>query len=77
VYDQQWSTTETGSTLVSEKVVEDCRDLNVDQMYAVMYGAISRLIEEKEVLQGEVTALTAQQASLLAWAQSQGFTGAQ
>ena len=85
VYDQQWSTTETGDkTLVSEKVLEDCRDLNVDQMYAVMYGAISQLIEEKEVLQtqvntlqGEVAALTAQQASLLAWAQSQGFTGAQ
>jgi hypothetical protein len=77
VYDQQWSTTETGSTLVSEKVLEDCRDLNVDQMYAVMYGAISRLIEEKESLQGEVAALTAQQASLLAWAQSQGFTGSQ
>jgi hypothetical protein len=76
VYDQQWSTTETGGkTLVSEKVLEDCRDLNVDQMYAVMYGAISRLIEEKEVLQGEVSTLTAQQASLLAWAQSQGFTG--
>ena len=78
VYDQQWSTTGTGERqLVSEKVLEDCRDLNVDQMYAVMYGAISRLIEEKELLQGEVAALTAQQASLLAWAQSQGFTGSQ
>ena len=78
VYDQQWSTTATGERqLVSEKVLEDCRDLNVDQMYAVMYGAISRLIEEKELLQGEVAALTAKQASLLAWAQSQGFTGSQ
>jgi hypothetical protein len=77
VYDQQWSTTETGSTLVSEKVLEDCRDLNVDQMYAVMYGAISRLIEEKEAMREELAALTAQQASLLAWAQSQGFTGSQ
>jgi hypothetical protein len=77
VYDQQWSTTETGSTLVSEKVVEDCRDLNVDQMYAVMYGAISRLIEEKEVMATKITTLEAQQASLLAWAQSQGFTGSQ
>jgi len=58
VYDQQWSTTETGGkTLVSEKVVEDCRDLNVDQMYAVMYGAISRLIEEKEVMREELAAL--------------------
>jgi hypothetical protein len=70
VYDQQWSTTATGERqLVSEQVLEDCRDLNVDQMYAVMYGAISRLIEEKELLQGEV-------AALRTWAQSQGFTGA-
>jgi hypothetical protein len=70
VYDQQWSTTETGRTLVSEKVVEDCRDLNVDQMYAVMYGAISRLIEEKESMREEL-------AALKTWAVSQGFTGAQ
>jgi hypothetical protein len=70
VYDQQWSTTETGKTLVSEKVVEDCRDLNVDQMYAVMYGAISRLIEEKESMREEL-------AALKTWAVSQGFTGAQ
>lgn len=66
VYDQQWSTLETGSTLVSEKVLEDCRDLNVDQMYAVMYGAISRLIEEKEAMREEL-------AALRVWAQSQGF----
>jgi hypothetical protein len=70
VYDQQWSTTETGRTLVSEKVLEDCRDLNVDQMYAVMYGAISRLIEEKESLREELT-------ELRVWAQSQGFNGSQ
>jgi len=83
VYDQQWSTTETGErTLVSEQVLEDCRDLNVDQMYAVMYGAISRLIEEKEAQQEELTTVRAQvstlqsqQAPLLAWAASQGFTG--
>jgi hypothetical protein len=71
VYDQQWSTTETGGkTLVSEKILEDCRDLNVDQMYAVMYGAISRLIEEKESLREELT-------ELRSWAQSQGFNGSQ
>jgi hypothetical protein len=71
VYDQQWSTMETGGkTLVSEKVLEDCRDLNVDQMYAVMYGAISRLIEEKEYLREELT-------ELRSWAQSQGFNGSQ
>jgi hypothetical protein len=64
VYDQQWSTTETGRTLVSEKVVEDCRDLNVDQMYAVMYGAISRLIEEKEAMREELAALKARMDAL-------------
>jgi len=70
-YDQQWSTTVTGERqLVSEKVLEDCRDLNVDQMYAVMYGAISRLIEEKEAMREELT-------ELRVWAQSQGFTGSQ
>jgi hypothetical protein len=46
-------------------------------MYAVMYGAISRLIEEKEAMATKITTLEAQQASLLAWAQSQGFTGSQ
>jgi hypothetical protein len=50
--------------------MEDCRDLNVDQIYAVMYGAISRLIEEKEALQTQVN-------TLQSWAVSQGFTGAQ
>jgi hypothetical protein len=35
---------ETNKEIVSEEVIEDCRDLNVDQIYAVMYGTIKKLI---------------------------------
>ena len=85
VYDQKWETistlnAETGEAqieqrLISEQVIENCRDLNADQMYAVMYGAISRLITEKETLHAQVSTLHSQNASLFAWAQSQGFSG--
>ena len=58
----------TIKTLVSEDVIEDCRDLNADQLYAVMYGAIQKLISEND-------AQTQKLNSLLAWAQTQGFSG--
>ena len=34
--------------LLSEDIIEDCLDLNADQLYAVMYGAIQKLIADNE-----------------------------
>jgi hypothetical protein len=51
---------EDGSTekkLVSEDVMEDCRMFNADQMYAVMYGAIQKLIAVNDALLLRVDAL--------------------
>jgi hypothetical protein len=45
--------------LISEEVIEDCRDLNSDQLYAAMYGAIQKLISKVELLETEVQALKA------------------
>jgi len=41
----------------SETVIEDCRDLNADQLYAAMYGTIQKLITKVETLEAEVAAL--------------------
>jgi len=46
--------------LISEEVIEDCRDLNADQLYAAMYGTIQKLISKVETLEAEVAALKAQ-----------------
>ena len=43
--------------LISEDVIEDCRDLNSDQIYAAMYGAIQKLIIKVETLETELAAL--------------------
>jgi hypothetical protein len=43
--------------LISEEVIEDCRDLNSDQLYAAMYGAIQKLIAKVETLEAEIAAL--------------------
>jgi hypothetical protein len=43
--------------LVSEDVIEDCRMFNADQMYAVMYGAIQKLIVVNDSLLARVEAL--------------------
>jgi hypothetical protein len=48
--------TERGE-LISEDVIEDCKDLNADQIYAAMYGAIQKLIAKVEALETEVTQL--------------------
>jgi len=45
--------------LVSEDVIEDCRNLNADQIYAAMYGAIQKLIQKVESQQSTIDALTA------------------
>jgi hypothetical protein len=42
-----------------EVVIDDCRDLNADQLYASMYGAIQKLIAKVENLEAEVAALKA------------------
>jgi hypothetical protein len=51
--------TKTEKRLVSEDVIEDCKDLNSDQIYAAMYGAIQRLIEKVELLESKVATLEA------------------
>ena len=43
--------------LISEDVIEDCRDLNADQLYAAMYGAIQKLIAKVETLEAKVATL--------------------
>jgi hypothetical protein len=45
--------------LISEDIIEDCRDLNSDQIYAAMYGAIQKLISKVEFLEAKVAALEA------------------
>lgn len=45
--------------LISEDVIEDCRDLNSDQLYAAMYGAIQKLMVKVETLETEVALLKA------------------
>ena len=49
--------TKTEKRLVSEEVIEDCKDLNSDQMYAAMYGTIQKLIEKVETLEAKVLSL--------------------
>jgi len=51
--------TKTEKRLVSEDVIEDCKDLNSDQIYAAMYGTIQKLIEKVEFLESKVSALEA------------------
>ena len=57
--------TSTISTFV-EDVIEDCRDLDTDQMYAVMYGALTKVIhtseQQESTIQGLVTTVTQQQS---------------
>jgi hypothetical protein len=46
--------------LISEDVIEDCRDLNADQLYAAMYGAVQKLIDKVEALEIKVSQLQSQ-----------------
>jgi hypothetical protein len=50
--------------LVSEDVIDDCRDLNADQIYAVMYGAIQKLITENDTLQTTLASVFARLTAL-------------
>jgi hypothetical protein len=47
----------TEKKLVSEDVIEDCHMFNADQMYAVMYGAIQKLIAANDELVARIEAL--------------------
>jgi hypothetical protein len=45
IYDENGNIVyETIKEIISEETIEDCKDLNVDQIYAVMYGTIKKLI---------------------------------
>jgi hypothetical protein len=46
--------TEGETVLVSEQVIPDCKDLNSDQIYAAMFGAVQKLIEKVETLEAEL-----------------------
>jgi hypothetical protein len=49
IYDENGNIVyETIKEIISEETIEDCKDLNVDQIYAVMYGTIKKLINMVE-----------------------------
>ena len=50
--------------LISEDVIEDCRDLNADQLYAAMYGAVQKLMAKVETLEASNADLIARVAAL-------------
>lgn len=50
--------------LISEDVIEDCRDLNSDQLYAAMYGAVQKLMAKVETLEASNTDLLARLSAL-------------
>ena len=50
--------------LISEDVIEDCRDLNSDQLYAAMYGAVQKLMAKVETLEASNTELLTRLSAL-------------
>ena len=50
--------------LISEDVIEDCRNLNSDQLYAAMYGALQKLMAKVETLEASNTELLARLSAL-------------
>ena len=50
--------------LISEHVIEDCRDLNSDQLYAAMYGAVQKLMAKVETLEASNADMLARLAAL-------------
>ena len=50
--------------LISEDVIEDCRDLNSDQLYAAMYGAVQKLMAKVETLEASNTELLARLSAI-------------
>jgi hypothetical protein len=45
--------------VVMEDVIEDCRDLDTDQIYAVMYGALQKVIADNERLSQQLSTIFA------------------
>jgi hypothetical protein len=67
-------TDEAKTQLISEEVIEDCRDLNAGQLYTVMYGAVQQLISDKELLMetvnnqaSTISTLQSNLSSLMKW----------
>ena len=54
---------ETGE-LISEDIIEDCHDLNVDQLYAAMYGAVQMLMAKVETLEASNADMLARLSAL-------------
>ena len=50
--------------LVSEDIIEDCHDLNADQLYAAMYGAVQMLMIKVEALEASNADLLARLSAL-------------
>ena len=55
--------TEQGD-LISEDVIEDCRNLNSDQIYAAMYGAVQKLMAKVETLEASNADMLARLSAL-------------
>jgi len=45
--------------VIMEDVIEDCRDLDTDQIYAVMYGALQKVIVDNERLTQQMSTILA------------------
>jgi hypothetical protein len=59
VHDFKYNQVFEDDQLISEDVIQDCLDLNADQLYAAMYGAMQKLIAKVETLEAEVELLKA------------------
>jgi hypothetical protein len=44
--------------VLNDEEIDDCLGLNVDQIYASMYGAVKKLIEKVETLEAKVKELS-------------------
>jgi hypothetical protein len=54
--------------------IKDHKMLDPTQIYANMYGALQKVIQDKEKLEETVTQQQAQLDALLAWAKTQGYS---
>jgi hypothetical protein len=57
VHDFKYNQVFEDDQLISEDVIQDCLDLNADQLYAAMYGAMQKLIAKVETLEAEIELL--------------------
>jgi hypothetical protein len=60
-YNQKY---DSSNNLISEDVIEDCRDLNADQLYAALYGSVKCLINNNEEKDIAIQELKNENASL-------------